>query len=67
MDLLRSVADVAVPARHLARRVRELEVAMQENSALEVLLERQVTRLEQALLPVLEAAVGPAGERHDGD
>ena len=64
-DLARAGAELALPTQRLSRRVRRLETAVQENAALEVSLSAQVDRLEVALVPVLEAAVGPASESRD--
>lgn len=54
-EVLRTGADVAVPTARLSRRVRRLEEGIRENALLAVPLEAQVARLEQSLVPVLEA------------
>jgi hypothetical protein len=64
-DLARTGAEVVLPDLRLTRRVRSLEAAVAENAALEVSLAAQVGRLEAALVPVLEAAVGPVREPRD--
>ncbi len=64
-DVARAGAELVLPTQRLSRRVRRLETAVQENAALEVSLSAQVGRLEAALVPVLEAAVGPTSERRD--
>ncbi len=64
-ELARAGAELALPTQRLSRRVRRLETAVQENAALEVSLNAQVGRLEAALVPVLEAAVGPTSEPRD--
>ena len=56
--MARAGAELALPTRRLTRRVRSLETALSENAALELRLGGQVSRLEAALVPVLEAAVG---------
>ena len=66
-ELARAGAQVALPTRRLTRRVRDLEVAVAENAALAVPLGAQVGRLEAALVPVLEAALGQATEPGDDD
>jgi len=64
-ELARAGAELALPTRRLTKRVRDLETAVMENAALEVPLGLQVDRLEAALVPALEAAVGPVQEPSD--
>jgi hypothetical protein len=64
-DLARAGAELVLPTHRLTRRVRRLETAVPENAALEVSLSAQVSRLEAALVPVLEAALGKATESRD--
>jgi hypothetical protein len=64
-DLARAGAELVLPTQRLSRRVRRLETAVQENAVLEVPLSAQVGRLEAALVPVLEAVVGPTSEPRD--
>jgi hypothetical protein len=54
-ELLSRGTDVALPVVRLGRRVHRLEEAVRENALLAVPLEEQVARLEQSLVPVLEA------------
>jgi hypothetical protein len=64
-ELLKTGADAALPTVRLTRRVRRLEEGVRENAVLAEPLEAQVVRLEQALVPVLEAAreAAEAGRR----
>jgi hypothetical protein len=55
-QLLKEATDVALPTVRLARRVRRLEEGVRENALLAVALEEQVARIEQSLVPVLDAA-----------
>ncbi len=64
-ELARAGAELALPTRRLARRVRDLETAVVENADLERPLGAQVGRLEAALVPALEAAVGRTQEPTD--
>ena len=64
-DLARAGAELALPTHRLTRRVRRLETSVPENAALEVPLSAQVGRLEAALVPVLEAALGSDPEPRD--
>jgi hypothetical protein len=56
-ELLKTGADAALPTVRLTRRVRRLEEGVRENAVLAEPLEDQVARIEQGLVPVLEAAV----------
>jgi hypothetical protein len=55
-ELLKVGADAAVPTVRLHRRVRRLEEAVRENALLAGPLEEHVSRIEQSLVPVLEAS-----------
>ena len=55
-ELLKKGTETALPTVRLARRISRLEEGVRENALLAVPLERQVTELEQSLVPVLEAA-----------
>ena len=55
-------ADTAVPTVRLTRRVRRIAEGIRENALLAGALEEHVARIEQSLLPVLEAA-SPSGVR----
>jgi hypothetical protein len=65
-ELLTRGTDAALPTVRLARRVRRLEEGVRENAQLAVPLEEQVARIEQSLLPVLEAAHERAERRRRG-
>lgn len=54
---LKSGADATLPSVRLTRRVRRLEEGVRENAVLAAPLEEVVARIEQSLVPVLEAAV----------
>lgn len=56
-ELLKTGADAALPTVRLTRRVRRLEEGVRENAVLAGPLEDQVARIEQSLVPVLEASV----------
>jgi hypothetical protein len=62
-ELLRNGTDVALPTVRLGRRVARLEEGVRENALLAVPLEEQVARIEQSLVPVLEAARRPSTPR----
>jgi len=55
-ELARTGADLALPTLRIALRVRRLEEGVRENALLAVPLEDQVSRMEQSLVPALEAA-----------
>jgi hypothetical protein len=54
-ELLKTGADAALPTVRLTLRVRRLEEGVRENALLAGPLEAQVVRLEQSLVPLLEA------------
>lgn len=58
---LTGVADAAVPTVRLARRLARLEEGARENAVLAIPLETQVARLEQSLVPLLEAQESRSG------
>jgi hypothetical protein len=62
-ELLKKGTDAALPTVRLGRRVRRLEEGVRENALLAVPLEEQVARIEQSLLPLLEAAQRPEAQR----
>lgn len=55
-EVLKKGTDAALPTVRLARRVRRLEDGVRENALLAVPLEEHVARIEQSLVPLLEAA-----------
>ena len=62
-EVLRKGTDAALPTVRLARRVRRLEEGVRENALLAVPLEEQVARIEQSLVPLLEAAPRAEAQR----
>ncbi|HEX3297591.1 MAG TPA: hypothetical protein VHR85_12315 [Nocardioides sp.] len=54
-EVIKKGTDAALPTVRLARRVRRLEEGVRENALLAVPLEEQVARIEQSLVPLLEA------------
>lgn len=56
-ETLRKGTELALPTVRLGRRVRRLEEGVRENALLARPLERQVARLEQELVGVLEAGL----------
>ncbi|HEY3528485.1 MAG TPA: hypothetical protein VGK78_05000 [Nocardioides sp.] len=54
-ELLRKGSEAALPTVRIGRRVRRLEEGVRENALLAVPLEEQVGRIEQSLVPLLEA------------
>ena len=57
-EVLKKGTDAALPTVRLARRVRRLEEGVRENA-----VEEHVARIEQSLLPLLEAAAGAGAQR----
>ena len=62
-EVLKKGTDAALPTVRLARRVRRLEEGVRENALLAVPLEEHVARIEQSLVPLLEAAAGAGAQR----
>jgi hypothetical protein len=62
-EVLRKGTDAALPTVRLARRVRRLEEGVRENALLAVPLEEHVARIEQSLVPLLEAAPRAEAQR----
>jgi hypothetical protein len=60
---LRKGTDAALPTVRLARRVRRLEEGVRENALLAIPLEEHVARIEQSLVPLLEAATRAGAQR----
>lgn len=54
-EVLKKGTDAALPTVRLARRVSRLEEGVRENAVLAVPLEELVARIEQSLVPLLEA------------
>jgi len=55
-ELLKVGVDTALPTVRLHLRVRRLEEGVRENALLAGPLEEHVSRIEQSLVPVLEAS-----------
>jgi hypothetical protein len=55
-ELLKVGADTALPTVRLHLRVRRLEEGVRENALLAGPLEEHVSRIEQSLVPVLQAS-----------
>lgn len=65
-ELLKTGTDLTLPTVRLGRRVRRLEEGVRENAVLAVPLEEHVARLEQTVVPLLEAAAEARARRPRG-